>query len=126
MRRTNAKIIGGVLVLAIILVGIAYAAITNTELNISGTGKAEGRQSNFVVEFIGTPTTSGDGTTVNLHFVDIDKRGIGSDVIVITGPQISSGNRLQTGMKWILMNISEYRLKIFHVIYRFTFISVLK
>ena len=64
MRRTNAKIIGGVLVLAIILVGIAYAAITNTELNISGTGKAEGIQSNFVVEFIGTPTTSGDGTTV--------------------------------------------------------------
>ena len=64
MRRTNAKIIGGVLVLAIILVGIAYAAITNTELNISGTGKAEGSQSNFVVEFIGTPTTSGDGTTV--------------------------------------------------------------
>ena len=64
MRRTNAKIIGGVLVLAIILVGIAYAAITNTELNISGTGKAGGSQSNFVVEFIGTPTTSGDGTTV--------------------------------------------------------------
>ena len=64
MRRTNTKIIGGVLVLAIILVGIAYAAITNTELKISGTGKAEGSQSNFVVEFIGTPTTSGDGTTV--------------------------------------------------------------
>ena len=64
MRRTNAKIVGGVLVLAIILVGIAYAAITNTELKISGTGKAEGSQSNFVVEFIGTPTTSGDGTTV--------------------------------------------------------------
>ena len=64
MKRTNTKIIGGVLVLAIILVGIAYAAITNTELKISGTGKAEGSQSNFVVEFIGTPTTSGDGTTV--------------------------------------------------------------
>lgn len=64
MRRTNAKIVGGVLVLAIILVAVAYAAITNTELNISGTGKAEGSQSNFVVEFIGTPTTSGDGTTV--------------------------------------------------------------
>ena len=64
MKRTNTKIIGGVLVLAIILVGIAYAAITNTELKISGTGKAEGSQSNFVVEFIGTPTTSGDGTIV--------------------------------------------------------------
>ena len=64
MRRANAKIIGGVLLLAIILVAVAYAVITNTELNISVTGKAEGSQSNFVVEFIGTPTTSGDGTIV--------------------------------------------------------------
>ena len=30
MRRTNAKIVGGVLVLAVILVAVAYAAITST------------------------------------------------------------------------------------------------
>ena len=63
MRRTNAKIVGGVLVLAIILVAVAYAAITSTQLNINGTGNATTNQSNFKVEFIGTPTTGGKGTT---------------------------------------------------------------
>ena len=64
MRKTNAKIVGGVLVLAIILVAVAYAAITSTQLNINGTGNATTNQSNFKVEFIGTPTTGGKGTTV--------------------------------------------------------------
>ena len=64
MRKTNAKIVGGVLVLAIILVAVAYAAITSTQLNINGTGNATANQSNFKVEFIGTPTTGGKGTTV--------------------------------------------------------------
>ena len=63
MRRTNAKIVGGVLVLAIILVAVAYAAITSTQLNINGTGNATANQSDFKVEFIGTPTTGGKGTT---------------------------------------------------------------
>ena len=63
MRRTNAIIVGGVLVLAIILVAVAYAAITSTQLNINGTGNATANQSNFKVEFIGTPTTGGKGTT---------------------------------------------------------------
>ena len=62
MRRTNAKIVGGVLVLAVILVAVAYAAITSTQLNINGTGNATANQSNFKVEFIGTPTTGGKGT----------------------------------------------------------------
>ena len=63
MRRTNAKIVGGVIVLAVILVAVAYAAITSTQLNINGTGNATANQSNFKVEFIGTPTTGGKGTT---------------------------------------------------------------
>ena len=63
MRRTNAKIVGGVLVLAVILVAVAYAAITSTQLNINGTGNATAKQDNFRVEFIGTPTTGGKGTT---------------------------------------------------------------
>ena len=63
MRRTNAKIVGGVLLLAVILVAVAYAAITSTQLNINGTGNATAKQDNFKVEFIGTPTTGGKGTT---------------------------------------------------------------
>ena len=63
MRRANNKIVGGIVLLAIILVAVGYAAITNVTLNINGTAKSGANQSNFVVEFIGTPTTGGKGTT---------------------------------------------------------------
>lgn len=59
----NTKIVGGVLLVAIILVAVAYAAITNVGLNINGVGNAQAKQENFKVEFIGTPSTSGKGTT---------------------------------------------------------------
>ena len=63
MQRANNKIVGGVVLLAIILVAVGYATITNVTLNINGTAKSGASQSNFVVEFIGTPTTGGKGTT---------------------------------------------------------------
>ena len=63
MRRTNSKIIGGVLLIAILLVAVGYAAITKVGLNIDGTAKSEGNPDNFKVELVGEPQTSGDGTT---------------------------------------------------------------
>ena len=63
MRRANNKVVGGIVLLAIILVAVGYAAITNVTLNINGTAKSEASQANFVVEFTGTPTTGGKGTT---------------------------------------------------------------
>ncbi len=62
IRRANNKVVGGIVLLAIILVAVGYAAITNVTLNINGTAKSEASQSNFVVEFMGTPTVSGKGT----------------------------------------------------------------
>ena len=62
MRNTN-RVVGGVMLLAVILVGIAYAAITNVTLNIKGTGNAQASKDNFAVEFVGEPTTGGKGTT---------------------------------------------------------------
>ena len=59
----NTKIVGGILLVAIILVAVAYAAITNVDLKINGVGSAQAKQENFKVEFIGTPSTSGKGTT---------------------------------------------------------------
>ena len=64
MKRSNIKVIGGILLVAILLVAVGYAAISNVGLKISGTATSKANQSNFVVEMIGTPTTSGDGTTV--------------------------------------------------------------
>ena len=59
----NMKIVGGILLAAIMLVAVAYAAITNVGLNINGVGNAQAKQENFNVEFVGTPSTSGKGTT---------------------------------------------------------------
>ena len=61
--RRNTKIVGGILLVAILLVAVGYAAITNVTLNIKGTTKSEGNPDNFKVELIGEPQTSGDGTT---------------------------------------------------------------
>ena len=62
MRNTN-RVVGGVVLLAVILVAIAYAAITNVTLKINGTSKSQASQTNFVVQFVGEPTTGGKGTT---------------------------------------------------------------
>ena len=61
--RRNTKIVGGILLVAILLVAVGYAAITNVTLNIDGTAKSEGNPDNFKVELVGEPQTSGDGTT---------------------------------------------------------------
>ena len=59
----NTKIVGGILLVAIVLVAVGYAAITKVGLNIDGKAKSEANPDNFKVELIGEPQTSGDGTT---------------------------------------------------------------
>ena len=75
MRNTN-RVVGGVLLLAVILVAIAYAAITNVTLKINGTSKSQASQTNFVVQFVGEPTTGGKGTTTAT--IDKSKRTEGT------------------------------------------------
>ena len=50
MRERSAKIAGILLIATIILIAIGYAAITNVELKISGTGNAQANKDNFIVE----------------------------------------------------------------------------
>ena len=54
----TSKIIISILLLAVILIGIGYAAIQNITLNIAGTAEADPSQSNFKVMFSGEPTVS--------------------------------------------------------------------
>ena len=63
MKKDTKKIVGVVLVVAILLVAIGYAAIGTKTLNINGSATASTNDSNFVVKFTGTPTTGGTGTT---------------------------------------------------------------
>ena len=63
MKKDTKKIVGVVLVVAILLVAIGYAAIGTKTLTINGSATASTNDSNFVVKFTGTPTTGGAGTT---------------------------------------------------------------
>lgn len=57
MNKTK-KIIIGVVIIAILLIGIGYAAISNITLNIGGSAKANPSDANFSVRLTGTPTVS--------------------------------------------------------------------
>ena len=57
MSKTS-KILIAVMVLAVLLLGIGYAAIQNVTLNITGTAVADPNQANFKVQFSGEPTVS--------------------------------------------------------------------
>ena len=58
MARNTKAIVGLVLIIAVLLVAIGYAAITAVTLNITGNANAAADKSNFVVRFTGTPTVS--------------------------------------------------------------------
>ncbi len=47
-----------VLIIAVLLLGIGYAAVANKTLTISGTAKVSPDDSNFNVKFTGTPATA--------------------------------------------------------------------
>lgn len=55
-------VIAAIVVAAIVILGVAYAAISNISLNINGTAAASPSQSNFIVGFTGTPTVTGGAT----------------------------------------------------------------
>ena len=81
MSRTN-KVVLLAVVIAILLIGVGYAAIQNVTLNISGTAAADPTQSNFKVTFTGTPEVSNStyaiATIVNDTNASINVSGLTS------------------------------------------------
>lgn len=66
MSKKNA-VIAIILVIAILLIAIGFAAISTLKLNISGQAQATPNQSNFSVEFTGEPAVSEpDKVTANI------------------------------------------------------------
>ena len=59
------KIIAAIVIVAVLVIGVGYAAIQNITLNISGTASANADQANFTVAFSGEPTT--DKTKVSAN-----------------------------------------------------------
>lgn len=54
----STKILLGIVLVLIVILGIGYAAITAEELNITGTANAEGKDTEFIVRFKQAPTLS--------------------------------------------------------------------
>ena len=64
MNRNTRAVVGLVLLIAVLLVAIGYAAITAVPLNINGSAQATPEQTNFTVKFSGTPTVSDSSKVV--------------------------------------------------------------
>lgn len=80
----NTKIITGItLVVAILLIAVGYATITNVPLKISGNTTASPEQANFTVQFTGETTTS-DDTKVIATVDEKDKLKANIDVTGLT------------------------------------------
>lgn len=62
MNSKKTLIIGGIVLVAILLIAVGYAALSNITLNIKGNAGATPNDKNFSVKFTGTPSTSGTGT----------------------------------------------------------------
>jgi len=61
MNRTK-TFLGLYIILAILVMGVAYAAIANLDFIITGNALTSPSQENFKVKFTGTPTFTGTGT----------------------------------------------------------------
>lgn len=57
MTNTN-KIITAIVIIAVILIGVGYAGLSNITLKVEGTATADANTANFVVGFTGTPNTT--------------------------------------------------------------------
>lgn len=79
------KVIGIVVLVAILAIGIGYAAITTIPLKISGTAGATTKQGNFVVKFEGTPTvTKGENLDASVTATLTDDKNARFEVAGLT------------------------------------------
>ena len=82
--KKSTKVIILVLIIAILLLGIGYAAIQNITLNITGTASADPTQENFEIIFSGEPSISDeecasvsitDNINSTIHITGLTKKG---------------------------------------------------
>lgn len=78
--RNRKTFIGIVLLIAVLLIGIGYASVTRT-LTIEGAATVTPDDTNFIVQFTGTPTPGGQGTTT----ASVDQTDAKKATISVTG-----------------------------------------
>ena len=112
MTKTS-KIVAIVLIAAILIIGVGYAAIGNITLNIAGSAKADPAQANFTVKFSGTPTTdktnvAASSTTANVTAAVTDDLNatIGVTGLTAKGDTVSATYTIQNTSADLSANLS--------------------
>ena len=113
MTKTS-KIIAGVLVVTVLLIGVGYAAIQNITLYINGEVSASPDQANFVVEFSGdTPTEVNkdavklpDKATVTASITDATHAAIGVSGLTAKGDTVTATYTIQNVSADLSANLS--------------------
>ena len=89
MNKNTKIVLGVVLVLAILLVAVGYAAIQTVNLKIeSSSAQATPNQSNFTVKFKGTPTTGGVGTATATFIIENTSADLSAALSVVDPVEI--------------------------------------
>ena len=103
MKRTN-KIILTATIVALLVLGIGYAAIQNITLNINGTAAADPSQANFKVMFSGTPTVS-DDTYVTAAITDDTNATINVEGLTKKGDVVTATYTVQNASTDLLADL---------------------
>ena len=93
-------------IVAIILLGIAYAAIQDIKLSINATATAVPDQSNFKVEFIGDPIYIGDGEAI-VEITGINTARISVSRLTAKGDTLIASFNIKNQSKDLIANLSK-------------------
>lgn len=105
--RNKRTFIGVALLIAVLMLGVGYAAVTSRTLKITGDATATPDDTNFVVEFDESvdPTTGGNGTTVAL-ITDGDEATINVSGLTTAGQSATATYTIKNSSKGIGANLT--------------------
>lgn len=105
MRKTS-RIVAGVVIVAVLMIGIGYAAIQNITLNIAGSVAADPNQSNFNVMFSGTPEVSSE-TYVTASITNDTNATINVSGLTSKGDTVTATYTIQNASSSLSANITN-------------------
>ena len=105
MKKRNTYV-GLILLVAVLMLGIGYAAISNITLNINGSAKATISDENFKVRFIGTPEVS-DADIISATITGDHKATITVDSLVSKGDKATATYTIENASEDLSASIAK-------------------
>ncbi len=105
MKKRNTYV-GLILLVAVLMLGIGYAAITNITLNINGNASATVSDENFKVKFTGTPEVS-DDKVITATVSGDHKATINVDSLISKGDKVTATYTIQNASADLSASIAK-------------------